>query len=172
MARAYEVLEQLKENVTLSAANTYTEVELSLLEEIGKRNKKGDKIKCMMIWGIALEHVAGACLPWDTAGGATDDAWEIQFTTNSESAMVEMVDKDVVFKYKEISNFLTGGHSNLIAGTLYFWFPQPIPYIKKRLWVGADSTALTGTLDVNFTIFHSYGYLSQFTLNRIIAKKI
>lgn len=172
MAKNYDVMEMLKENITLSSANTFTEVELTLLEEIGKRNKKGDKIKVMLVWGIALEHVAGACLPWDTAGGATDDAWEIQFTTNSESAMVEMFDKDVFFKYKEIANFLTGGHNNIIPATKYIWFPQPLPYIKKRLWVGADSTALTGVLDVNFTIFHTYGYVSQYTLNRMIAKKI
>jgi hypothetical protein len=172
MPKNYEVMEQIKENLTLSGADTYTEIELTLLEEIGKRNKKGDKIKVMMIWGIQLEFKAGACLPWDTAGGATNDKWELQITTNSESAMVGSQDKDVVFKTGQVSNFLTGGHNNIIEIAPIIWFPQPLPYIKKRLWIGADSTGLTGVLSVDITIYHTYGYVSQFTLNRMIAKKI
>ncbi len=172
MAKNYEVLEQLKENLTLTGADTYTEIELTLLEEIGKRNKKGDKIKVMMIWGIQFEHLAGAAFPWDAAGGATGDQWSIQFTTNSEAQMINISDKDCLAKFGQTSNFLTGGHSNLVEKAPIHWYPQPLPYIKKRMWIGGDSVGLTGILNTDITIYHTYGYVSQFTLNRMIAKKI
>lgn len=82
MPKNYTILEQLKENITLSGANTYTEVELVLLEEIGKRNKKGDKVKVMMVHGIALELVSGQAI-FDGAGVDAGDDWSIQFTTNN-----------------------------------------------------------------------------------------
>lgn len=86
--------------------------------------------------------------------------------------MVEMVDKDLFWKFAQVLHDATAVGFSIENKVLYFWFPEPLPYIKKRLWVGADSTGLAAAADINFTIFHSYGYVSQFTLNRMIAKKI
>ena len=155
MAKNYEVLEVLKENITLSAANTYTEVDLTFEStEIGKRNTKGDKIKVMLVHGIGFEIVSG----FDPAATATDgDDLMIQFTTNSESAEVETIDKDCFYKKKWENDFVTGGHDTKFDKTPIDWFPHPLPYIKKRLWVGGDSTGLAAAADVNFTIYHTLG---------------
>lgn len=171
MAKGYQIMEMIKENITQATVNVYAEEELVLLEEIGKRDKSGKKIKCMMVHGIALELVSD-CAIFDGAGVDHEDKWEIQFTTNSESGIVEMVDKDVFWKYGQVLDDATAVGFERAPTVLYFWFPEPLPYIKKRLWVGVNSSNITTAMDINFTIYHSYGFVSQFALNRMIATKI
>lgn len=171
MPKAFPVLETIKENLTLSGADAYTEIELTLLEEIGKRSRNGKSIKCMMIWGIELEFVSGQG-GFDAALGADGDSIELQITTNSESAMVESVDKDCFFKYKASVMGAPAAGAGIYEWIKRHWFPAPLPYIKKRMWIGADSNAITAPLDVNVTLYVSYSFLSQYTLNRMIATKI
>lgn len=172
MARQYQVLEPIKENITLSAANTYTEVEIALeVGDVGEKNRKGDKRKVMLIWGWELEPVSGDNYPFDAAGVTDGDSWDVQITTNSESAIVETIDKDLVLKYGEVINLLTSGLL-LYEKVRAKWFPNPIPYVKKKIYLGAVSDGLTGTLDVNVTLWVSFGFISTYVLNRMIASKV
>lgn len=165
------VLETIKENITLTAVDTYTEISLTLLEEVGKMSKDNKKKKILFIYGIMLEPVSGDNYPFDAAGVTDGDSWDFQITSNSEAAMVETIDKDLIFKYGEVLDLLTSGR-NVRPKCIYIWFPKPIPYIKKQMFIGATSDGLAAALDVNFTIFHTYGFISTYQLNRMIAQKI
>jgi hypothetical protein len=163
------VSEVIKENIVASAANTYTEKELTFMaNEIGKTKKNSSDIKVMLVHGINLEIVSG----FDAAGVTDADDLMIQFCTNSEDAEVTMEDKDVFFKKKWRRDFITGGHLNDKDLTPRFTFNPPLPYFKPRIWVAVDSTGLAAAADIDFEIVHTYGYVSKEVYNRVIARKI
>lgn len=169
MAKNYQILETISENITLSAANTYTEKELTLLEDIGKEiGKKSKSIKGLTVWGIAIELVSG----FDGAGVDNGDYIEVQITTNSETGIVELIDKDLFWKKKIRLDDATAVGFVFVDDVMYMWFPQPLPYIKKRMWIGVNSNGLASAVDMNVRIFHGYGYFSETQMTRMIRAKI
>lgn len=163
------VTEVIKENITLTGANAYTSKELTFMaNEIGKTKKNSSDIKVMLIHGIGLEINSG----FDVAGVTDDDDFFIQFATNEETAEITKLDKDLFWKKKFKRNFITGGHLNDKDVTPEYWFKTPLPYFKPRIWVSAGSTGLADALDIDFELFHTYGYVSKEVYNRVIARKI
>ncbi len=51
-------------------------------------------------------------------------------------------------------------------------FDPPIPYIKEKMWIGADSTGdAAGAYTFHFEILHHYGFLNRSQVDRIISRK-
>ena len=165
-----KVLEVIKENITLTGANAFTEKELTFMaNEIGKTKKNSSDIKVMLVHGIGLEIISGL----DPQATVVDlDEMLIQFCTNSETAEVTKLDKDLFFKKKWRDDFVTGGNREHEDLTPIYWFPAPLPYFKPRIWVSADSTGCAAAVNIDFEIYHTYGYVSKEVYNRVIARKI
>lgn len=163
------VAEIIKENIVMSAADTYTEKELTFMaNEIGKTKKNSSDVKVMLVHGINLEIVSG----FDAAGITDADTFFIQMTTNSEDAEVTLEDKDLFFKKKFRRDFITGGHLNDKDLTPRYAFNPPLPYFKPRIWVAVGGAGAAAAVDIDFELVHTYGYVSKEVYNRVIARKI
>ena len=94
-------LEVLNESITMSAAGTLTEIEVSLLEEVGKM--RFGRVKAMMITDVVLEvhnETAGTGLDTDNATG---DWLLFQCMSSEEGAEIEFSSKDCIFKFFTLS---------------------------------------------------------------------
>ena len=163
------ICEMIRENITLTGANAYTEKVLTFMaNEIGKTKKNSSDIKVMLVWGIGLEIISG----FDAVGVTDQDEWFIQFCTNSETAEITTIDKDLFWKKKKIRQFETGGVGYDKDVTPIYWFDKPLAYFKPRVWIAGGSTGLAAALNVDFVLYHTYGYVSKEVYNRVIARKI
>lgn len=155
-------LEHMKESIVMSAANTFTEEEYSLHEDIGKMNRNRTKIKVMKIYAIFIELAAV-----DTI--AADDGIMLQITTNHESAEVYVSDKDLVYKFKNEYSGIELGEKPIMV---QIWFNEPLIFPKKRLWVGVNTAGQAAASTFHFDILHKLGYESVYKINRMITSKI
>lgn len=158
--------ETLRYALTESGATTFTEFEKSLdTREIGKRSRSKNgrytgKVKVMWIESIEIS------VPLLIADG---DGALLQITTNSETAMVEISDKDCFFK----ADILMAGA--LAAGA--YQEVQPLkfevnkPYIIDKMYIAIEGVAV-GALTVHMCINYSYKYISEAVVKRIIQRKI
>jgi len=154
------VLEMLKDRVEMSATTVFTEIEISLLSEVGKTNKRGD-IKAMMIRGVALD-LGGIDKIVDT------DWISFQITSKEANAELEMDDKDCIFKFKVRWD---GTPLEGQAKIHYFWFPgDGVPYLKKRIWIAVDDAGSAAAVDYPFIIYYDYKYLNSQLQTRIISQ--
>lgn len=149
---------------------TYTEFEKALEEEIGnKRKGKSSSTKVMFIKEVRVE------LPAESYAGSLDSV-EIQFTTNSESAMVNISDKDCFMKQK----WMTNGAASLDFIELVKTIPVNKPYIKKALYIGIDANGVAGTtfhIEIDFEymllilLLAVQKYVNDWQLSRMISRK-
>jgi hypothetical protein len=154
----------------MSAAAAFTELELVLLEEVGKMNR--GRIKAMMIKEIQIEVdnvTAGTGIDTDHATG---DWFMFQIASSEQGAEVDFSDKDCVFKY--LLKFLDRGTAATFetqeGGIKTFTFPGAgVPYIKKRMWVGADDNGQGQANTYHFKILYYYKYLNKKAATRLIS---
>lgn len=166
------MVETLKYSLTPSGANIYTEHEKALEDDIGRKRrskKKGPTTKVMMIRAIEINWWA-----WDDDPSAGDEQ-ALQITTNSESGMVEISDKDCFFKKQLIITQTIGAGEGNGLGALERPKRYIInkPYIKKTMWIATDATAVAASsaamhVELQFT----YKYLSDWQMQRMISRKV
>lgn len=92
-------MESLKYSLPMSAANTYTQYEKSMEQEIGakRRGKKGSSTKIMFVENVEIQWEI-----WDAGDIDKGDEQALQITTNSETAMVDISDKQRVTSFSPI----------------------------------------------------------------------
>lgn len=163
-------METLKYSLTYSAANTFTEFEKSLDQEVGQKRKgrRGNSTKVMMIRAITVEWLA---FDDDPSAG---DCQEIQITTNSESAMVNISDKDLFWKaklYMDQTVAATEGHGIAPVNKVQRYIVN-LPYIKKEMYIGIDANAVAASSgSLHIQIEFQYKYVNDWQLARIISRK-
>ena len=154
--------ESLKYSLTESADETFTSFQKSFEDEIGQKRRtrsQGSKTKVMWIKEILIEY----------DGQLKTDGHYIAFqiTTNEESDMVNISDKDCFFKFKKICNLATNG---LELQDTVWKIPVNKPYIKKDVYFGIKTkTGAVATLNVE--IVFEYKYISDWVLSRMIARR-
>ncbi len=148
------VAESLKDSITLSATDTFTEEELLITEvNLNKR-------KCMLIDQINVEVLNDKAV--DT------DELLFQLTSSEEGEAVNISDKDLIFK-THIRYDGTPLGEDMVRR---YVFDPPIPYIKEKMWIGASSVGdAAGTYTFHFEILHHYGFLNRSQVDRIISRK-
>lgn len=163
--------ETLKYSLTFSAANTFTEFEKNLGNEIGqkRKGKRGNSTKVMIIRAIEIEW-----LQFDDDPSAADSI-ELQITTNSEANMVNISDKDCYFKAKKYMQQTVGaGEGHGIAPVdLIDRYIVNKPYIKDTMYIGIDANevaASSGSLHIS--IDYVYKYVNDWKLSRMISAKV
>lgn len=163
-------LEVLNESLTMSAAGTFTEIEVSLLEEVGKLNR--GRIKAMMIHRIELQHTGVAAGTGMDTDNATGDSLMFQVCSSEQGAEVNFSDRDCVTKiFIEKDNLGTQGNLALFDNMLVKEFPGAgIPYIKKRIWFGAVDVGQGQANTYHFKIYYTFKYLNKKTQTRIISQ--
>lgn len=158
-----EAIESLKDNILLSAANTFTEEQIRLSEVSMERRK------AMLIHEIAIELTT----PIDH-DQVNDDDWLFQICSSEEGAEVYIDDKDCVFKAKERFRMVQNA-----AGEVYetdiaikrYKFNPPLPYLKDTMYIGAKTTGQDAAQNFRFEILHTYGFLNPKQAARIISRK-
>jgi hypothetical protein len=160
-------MESLKYSLPMSSANTFTEFEKALEQEIGqkRRGKKGSSTKIMMVRNIEVEWEL-----WDAMEIDTDDEQAIQITTNSESAIVNISDKDCFFKRQLCVVQESAGYGGIWERIVRYVVNKP--YIKNTMWIAVDSTGLNATYTIHIEINFSYKYINDWVLQRIISRRV
>lgn len=160
--------EVLKYSLVESALNTFTEFEKMLEDEIGVKRRtrnKGSKTKVMHITEIVLEFPGDGYLE-----NTDDDEFEFQITTQSETAMVAISDKDCFFKCK-LQNAPTKAQ-----GSFQVVSPMRIPcdlwYFKKTMYMAVKGTSLAGAGTLGVELHFNYSYVSDWQLQRMISRKV
>lgn len=156
------VVEVLKYSLACSADDTFTEFEKNLGNEIGtkRKSKRGSTSKVMIIRGVVIQ------LP--TTLGADDEYIDIQFTSNSESSMVDVSDKDCFWRKRLLMEGAIAAGAYLKDETPRFIINKP--YIKDTIWIGIKH-ALGATTAVGIEIQFEYKYLSDWQLQRMITRR-
>lgn len=156
--------ETKKFKLTMDAANVFQDFSYQLEDEIGKKKRvrNASKTKVMEIDHIDLQPPC-----WDNSPSVQDDK-DFQITTQAETAIVNVSDKDVVFKW---------GQELLAVGAAAAWGVEERVirkeikrfYIKKEIHFGVDATEVADTI-WHFELAFKYTYVSDWQLARMIGR--
>jgi hypothetical protein len=155
--------EVIKYSLTCSAADTGTEFEKSLEQEIGqkRRGKRGQSTKVMWVKAITIEWEALTTPPV-----AADNYW-LQITTNSEqNNEVNISDKDCFFKAKFQVTGITTEIQDIIKRYLV-----DLPYIKKTMYITIGSAGHGAACNFHVQLEFEYRYVNDWVLSRMISRK-
>lgn len=160
MAKASETL---KYSLACSADDTFTEFEKNLGNEVGtkRKSKRGTTSKVMIITAITIQ------LPSTLASAG--QYIDLQLTSHSESAMVDISDKDCFWR-KKIELMGVGAAAGFALKDYTPRFIINKPYIKETIWYGIKHS-LGATTAVGFEITFRYAYLSDWQLQRMITRR-
>lgn len=155
-------VEVLKYSLACSADDTFTEFEKNLGNEIGtkRKSKRGSTSKIMMIRAIIIQ------LP--TTLGADGEYVDIQLTSNSESAMVDISDKDCFCRKRLVLSGAIAAGAYIKDETPRFIINKP--YIKDTIWIGIKHSLGAATA-VGIEIQFEYKYESDWKLQRMITRR-
>lgn len=153
--------ETKKFNLPISVADTFEDIEKSFEDEIGKkkRGQRGGSTKVMLMKDINIEY------PGFTAPPAAEDGFALQITTNKETALVKISDKDCIFKWYLRSTGISLEPQDLIVKKLIDRL-----YLKKEVHFGVDSFGYGATLDYDIEIGFNYKYISDWQFARMLAR--
>lgn len=157
-------LEVKKLALTMDAANTFQDYEKQLEDEIGKkkRGKRGSSTKVMDLVEIVLQPPV-----WDNAP-SVQDSKEFQITTQKETSIVNLSDKDVIYMW---------GQELLAVGAAAAWgveektlkLPVNRYVIKKEIHFGVDCNEVAA-VDWHVELGFNYTYVSDWQLARMIGR--
>ncbi len=166
--RGPPALEVLNESIVMSAAGAQTEIEVALLEEVGKL--RFGRVKAMMITRIEIEVLNVTAGVGIDAALTTAEWFNFQITSSSQgTSEVAFSDKDCIFK--ELV-YPIGTATEIVQGIFRFDLPHGgLPYFKKRIWFAADDGATQGQANTyHFKIYYYFKYLNKKQQTRIISQ--
>lgn len=134
-------LEKMDIGVTSSAANTYTE------QSYACPVSKNENI-AMLIWGIALDHLAPTDSP-PVHGERVD----VALHGSSQTAILELGHPECIHKFVIRWNMATSGAAFNIF-PYFVWFPKPILYARATIYFAINTVNLTAAIAADGAIYY------------------
>lgn len=152
--RNYEFAESLRDTVTESAANTYTEEEIKT--PVGRSNNQA-----LAVFGAFMEIES-----MDTP--ADGDRLEMQLVKNSQSGMIGVENTNSILKRAVEISMVTSG---MVAIEMNKWvgIPRPKIYANSSLYLGAKSTGQAGANKYNVEIIYVLRSVHPIIMNRALT---
>lgn len=135
MARP-EILRNIRTNLTLSAADTYTEVEINLALSLESR---------------FLYFVTDIFVMNSDQAITSGDIWEWQITRRTQAALVNYSNSNVLWKGGHINLLTTSGMSTVPLQE-HISLNHPYAIAMPSLFFGADSAGAGSALDFSLNI--------------------
>lgn len=157
--------ETKKIKLTMDTANEFQDFEKQMEDEIGKKKRtrnQSSKTKVMM-----LDHICLQPPDWDDSP-SVQDAKDFQITTQKETAINDLSDKDVVFKWS-VELLAVGPAAAFFVEEKVLRLPVQRYYIKKEMHFGVDCNEVAD-LEWHVELAFNYQYVSDWQLARMIGR--
>lgn len=152
--RNYEFAESLRDSCTESAANTFTEEELTT--PVGRSNNQ------------ALA-VFGANFQFQSFDAIADlDALEAQLTKNSKSAIIYCSNTDFILGRSVKFSMTTSGQSNLEM-IKFVGLPRPKIYANSKMYLGFKSTGQAAANTCHVEVIYVLRSVHPIIMNRALT---
>ncbi len=164
--RGPPAMEMLNESIVMSGTDTFTEIEVALLEEVGKL--RFGRVKAMMIVRAEVEiHPTPEAAGEGIDLAVATDQWLLQCTSASQAVEVNFDDRDCIFKMGQYY----GAAAPVVDQHPTKDFPMGgLPYFKKRIWFGCDTVGSAGADTIRFKLYYYFKYLNKKQQTRIISQ--